>query len=170
VTGNGASRRGVWIAVVILLFVALAAGVFLSIGKERLRSGAKVETPTTHETPKTNFEAANSWKKFVSSTRAKCEEVEPKCSLDYAALHEEGGQSFGVIVIGWKDSEYAADLFRYDPRQKDWIVAPTHQTESGYEEVDTATASRAWGVPQSTLSEWIKAANDAMHKKYGGGG
>jgi hypothetical protein len=71
-------------------------------------------------------------------------------------------------VIGWKDSEYAADLFRYDPRQRDWIVAPTHRIESGYEEVDTATASRAWGVPQSTLDEWIKAANDAMHRKYGG--
>lgn len=166
-TGNGASRRGVWIAVVILLFVALAAGVFVSIGRKS-QPAAMEHPPATAEAPKPNFDAANSWKKFVSSTRAKCEEVEPKCSLDYAALHEEGGQSFGVIVIGWKDSEYAADLFRYDPRQKDWTVAPTRQIESGYEEVDTATASRAWGVPQSTLDDWIKAANDAMHKKYGG--
>jgi len=168
---NRSSRFGLWIALVLVLIIALAAGVFVSLRPhlpEVVKEPAPPPKPVSEQTP-LNPKAVESWKAFVSSARAKCREQGPNCTLDYASIHQYGAQSFGVMVVAWKDSEYVIDLFRYDPAKNDWTVAPTKQTEMGSEQIDTASASKNWKVPRNLLDEWISKAESALRRRYGGG-
>ena len=160
------SGKGLWVALVILLLAALGVGAYISIRGAR-RSEAPATPPEAANAP-LNPIAVDSWKNFVHEARARCEK-EPGCSLDYAAVHQVGDQSFGVIVTAWKDSEYSIDLLRYDPQPGSWVAAPTKKTDSGMEEIDTSAASKAWSVPQALLDDWIAQAQSSMTKKYGGG-
>ena len=168
-TGNRSSRKGLWIAFVILLAVALGAGVFMSMRRSRPPEAPKKPPPPAVAKPTPlNPRAVESWKNFVHESRAKCEQ-QPNCTLDYAAIHQYGAQSFGVMVVAWKDSEYTIDLMRYDPKSGSWVAAPTKKSDSEFEETDTAAASKKWQVPRKQLDGYISKAQSAMREKYGGG-
>ncbi len=159
-------RCAYWVVVAVLLVAAVAAGVFVSISKRGIRTGAgKAGVPSgpADDRAVRISEAARSWQEFVASGRKKCDVT---VSIDYEALHEYDGQSFGVMVVAWKDSEYEVDVYRYDPAKKDWVIGPFHREYPG---MDTGAASKTWGVPQGILDQWIDEAGAVVKKKYAGG-
>ena len=159
------NRTGLWIALVLFLIVVTAAGVLLSISRSTPVTGT-VTPPAATETPQPDYAAATSWKQFVDAARVKCKGQQADCSVDYTALQEYGTQTFGVMIIGYKDSEYVTDLYRYDPESRTWVSAPRHQPEGGYEIIDTVAASKKWGVPKDLLDEWITSAEKAVKRVY----
>lgn len=158
------NRTSLWIPLVLFLIVVTAAGVLLSINRSRPVTGT-VTPPATTETHQPDYAAATSWKVFTDDARAKCKKEGPNCTLDYTALHEIGEHSYGVMVVGWKDSEYIIDMYRYDPASNKWVPAPTKQTMEA-EEIDTFAASKKWGVPMDVLDEWITSAEKAVKRVY----
>lgn len=161
---NGKSNKAVfWAALVLMLVVTLAAGVFFGLN----RKPAAVQSPRADDT-QLHADAATSWKVFVDDARAKCEKADPKCTVDYTALRDAGGHSFGVTVIGWKDSDYIIDVYRFDPATRKWEPAPTIESD-GAVQVDTTETSRRWAVPEGILKDWIDAANSAVKHKYARG-
>jgi hypothetical protein len=164
---NRSSRSGLWIAVILVVVLSAAAGALVSMHFPKPVKVVTAPVPQASEQPPTDYDAASSWKVFVDDARAKCAKEGPDCTLDYTALHEIGENTFGVMVIGWKDSEYVIDMYRFDPAEGKWIASPTKQTEEA-EEIDTFAASRKWGISQAILQEWINAADKAVKHKYAG--
>jgi hypothetical protein len=160
---NRTGRAGTWAIIVLLLLVAAGVGVLYSLTR-MTPSAPPSQAPTQPSAG--NAQAAESWKAFVDDARAKCEQ-EPGCTVDYSALHDYEGKYFGVMIIGYKDSEYITDLYHYDRESKEWVTAPKYVPEGeGYELIDTETASKDWGVPKETLDEWIASAEKAVQKVY----
>jgi hypothetical protein len=159
--------RKVFMPVVILV---LGIAVLVAAGGCRNRTEVReVKAPPPIEKPAPSAEAtqealdaARSWIELLSTAMRNCE---ANCTIDYQALHEYEGHSYGIMVVAWRDSEYIIDLYRYDSGKKKWTDAPTFEADYG-EAVDTATASKQWGVPQNEILKWINEADDAMGKKY----
>jgi len=159
-------RWAYWVVIAVLLVAAVAAGVFVSVSKRGIRTGAgKVGVPSGPAADRAVHisKAAQSWQEFVASAKKKCD---VNVSVDYEAFHEYAGQSFGVMVVAWKDSEYEVDVYRYDPDKKDWVIGPFHRE---YPAIDTGAASKTWDVPQRILDQWIDEADAVVKKKYAGG-
>lgn len=109
---------------------------------------------------------AESWKKFVADTRSECEK-NPGCTLDYDKLHEYDGRFFGVTVIGYKESEYYLDLFRFDPKSDKWIGSPrTTMGEISQESIDVPATSKEWSVPEATIRQWLDEADRTVKEIY----
>lgn len=159
------NRTSLWIPLVLFLIVVTAAGVLLSINRSKPVTGT-VTPPATTETHQPDYAAATSWKVFTDDARAKCKGQQADCSVDYTALREYGTQTFGVMIVGYKDSEYVTDLYRYDPKSRTWVSSPRCQPENGYEAIDTFAASKKWGVPMDVLDEWITSAEKAVKRVY----
>ena len=159
------SRWVLWVAAVVLFAGAITlAGVLMSA-----RQGGRVERQTAPgvEVTEPISEAELSWREFVDSAKEKCSESETTV-FGFEALHEYEGQSFGVMVVGWKDSEYVVDLFRYDPKEKEWVPGPISETDYGEDTVDTEAASKVWGVPKELLDQLINEAHEAMYGEHSG--
>ncbi len=109
--------------------------------------------------------AAESWKAFVADARSECEK-NPGCTLDYDKLHDHEGAHFGVTVIGYKDSEYFVNLFRFDPESGKWIESPRSTPAEGYEDIDVPATSKQWNVPEATIRQWIEQANRTVKEIY----
>lgn len=107
--------------------------------------------------------ATESWKDFVTDTRAELGEG-PAFTLVYDKLHEYEGRFFGVQMIGNKGKEYAVAIFRFDPESKEWDSPRIAQ-----EDIDMwAAVSKQWDVPKATIQEWLDEANRTvkeMHSK-----
>jgi hypothetical protein len=127
-------------------------------------------TPVRQPAPKPEVQkpvviAAESWVKFVADSRSKCEE-NPGCTLDYDKLHEHDSRHFGVMVIGYKDSEYYVSLFGFDPKSDKWTDSPRSTPEDGYEGIDIPATSKEWNVPEAMISQWIDQANRTVQEIY----
>ena len=146
------------VLVILLLIVFSGLGVFLSVDKEKT-SVPGTPTPTVNELPKSEEQV--SWEKFAKSAR---EGGGEDVSVDYDAYHQYGEERFGILVVGWKDSEYEIDLYHYDPGRKDWELSPVIE-ESAYA-TDIPTASKKWGVPGSVIKGWIDRADREVQKIY----
>ena len=161
------SHPWLWITLIILLIVAVAIGVFVSLSlRKPTRTVVVAPSRPAPQQPATTYDAASSWKVFVDDARAKCEKEGPDCTVDYTALHDYGQGSYGVMIIGYRDSEYITDLYRYDPSTREWTPAPKRSQMDGYEVVDTAAASQQWGVPQEELDAWITEAEKGVQHTY----
>ena len=166
-TGSGLT---VFLVILAILLVVGAAFLFTMNNHEpvTVHNNAPRAPKPDVKISETNKYPERSWDMFVSSISKRCSK-EPNCSLDYKAFHEYNGQSFGITVLAWKDSEYVVELYRYDPKRMGWTESPRSVTE-GFEYVDTSAASKKWGVPQDVLKKWLKEAEDFMTKKYNNGG
>lgn len=127
----------------------------------------KAEAPTveTKETP-SKSDAQSAWEKFIAAAKENCAKQEG-VSVDFDACHEYDGRSFGVMAIGWKDSEYVVDLYCWDDGRKEWVQSPTARWEVPI--VDVAAASEKWNVPTKVIEAWLEEANTAVQRKYGTG-
>ncbi len=162
------SRRALIITVVVLiLLLSAATGVLVNMGfLKPTRVVVITSEKPAPEQPQTDYAAASSWKVFVDDARAKCEKEGPNCTVDYTALHDYGKGAYGVMIIGYRDSEYVTDLYRYDPSTKDWEPAPKRQHMDGYEAIDSADTAQKWGVPRETIEGWTDEAEKAVTKIY----
>jgi hypothetical protein len=104
------------------------------------------------------------WRKLVADAVESCKEAKD-CSIDFDAQHQYNGRYFGVMVVGWVNSEYEIELYRYDVTRRDWISSPRSEGEIT-ESVDVAVTSRAWHLPRPVIEKWLKEAEDAAHMIY----
>ena len=121
--------------------------------------------PTPPAAPTPTFSPEQSWKNFVTDARAKCESHQG-CSIDFEKLHEYEGRHFGIVVIGYKDSEYFVNLYRFDPATEKWIESPRITPEDGYEHIDISKTSQDWNVPDATIQGWIDEAETTVREIY----
>lgn len=155
-----------------MLIVILLACITAISGCNRLfhREQIKPKPPVVEIKEKNKSEAEQSWDKRVADAKSKISK-ETDVIFGHEAYHEYNGQSFGVMIIGWKDSEYVVDLYRYNPVKKGWENAPTHVSkESGYEYIDTASVSKKWGIPEEIIKKWLDDAEKAAKKNFAGNG
>lgn len=109
--------------------------------------------------------AVESWREFVADARAECEK-NPTCTLDYDKTHEHQGHYYGVMVVGYRESEYYVDLYRFDPKADKWIGGPRTMTEVGIEDIDYAATSKQWNVPEATIRQWTDLAARTVKEIY----
>jgi len=110
-------------------------------------------------------DAGQSWKDFTAVARLKCES-DPGCTLDYEKLHEYEGHYYGAMIIGYKDSEYYLNLYRFDPKEVKWVDSPRSTSDVGYEDVDVPASSDRWGVPREVIQGWIDEADKTVKEVY----
>lgn len=148
------------------LIVSLVLTAFILSGCKQPPTPVQAPPPAPRaEAPKPADVAAESWQKLVADARAECEK-NPGCTLDYEKMHEHDGRFFGVTVIGYKDSEYYVDLFRFDPKTDKWTDSPHTMTETGLEGIDYPTTSKQWNVPEKMLQTWIALADRTVKEIY----
>ena len=117
--------------------------------------------------PKPTVNAVGSWKAFVQDARDDCaKEKESPGSVDYQKLYAHGGQSFGVMIVGWPESEYFIDLYRFDAKSDKWIDSPRSSPDGGYDSVDVPAASKQWKVPEATIRQWLDEADRTVKDVY----
>jgi len=122
-----------------------------------------VQQPTP--APKPEITAEQSWNEFVADARSECES-QPGCSVDYEKLHEYDGRHFGVMIVGYEDSEYFVSLYRFDPDSNEWVESPRSTPADGYEHIDVPATSEQWDVPEATIKGWIDEANRTVREIY----
>ena len=154
--------KQIMLLMVLLACIAALSGCRSLFRKER----PQPKPPVIEIKEKTKPEAELSWDKRVAEAKEACSK-EPDTIFGHAAYHEYDGQSFGIMIVGWKDSEYVVDLHHYDPAKKAWESAPTHMpSDGGYEEIDTAAVSKKWGISDKVIKAWLDDAESAAHKKF----
>lgn len=158
---NARHRFGIVVSAVIC---SLVASVLICGCNPRSTEEPQAQPPEIEIEEREKPEAERSWEAFVADAKEAVKK-DPSAIFGYEAYHEYEGKSFGVMVVGWKDSEYIIDLYHYNPETKKWDSAPTYQPPDGYEAIDTTVASKKWGVPKETLDHWIDQADEAMHEE-----
>ena len=146
--------------------LVISAITFLARSKYPVTPKPLVKAPISkhvHATAKPT--PPNSWSTFVASLKKSCAQKDDTITVDYDAMHEYAGRSYGVVVIAWKDSEYEVDLYRSDPKTSGWEASPIHEGD-GMGIVDVRATAKKWKLPEESISEWLTAANQFMHEKY----
>jgi len=70
------------------------------------------------------------------------------------------------MIIGYKDSEYYTNLYRFDAENNGWIDSPRSAPEDGYEHIDVPATSERWSVPEATIRGWITEAETTVREIY----
>lgn len=122
-------------------------------------------SPAQAPPPAPALSPEQSWKEYVSVARLKCESQEG-CSLDHEKYREYEGHHYGVMIIGFKDSEYYLNLYRFDPEEVKWVDSPRSTSDVGYEDVDVPESSDQWGVPREVIEGWIDEADKTVKEIY----
>ena len=148
------------------LIVVLLICIVAISGCSRFFQNEKPKPPAIEIKEKAKPEAEQSWDKRVAEAKSKISK-EPYTIFGHEVYHEYNGQGFGIMIVGWKDSEYVVDLYRYNPAKKAWESAPTHMpSDGGYEEIDTAAASKKWGISDKVIKAWLDDAEEAAKKEF----
>ncbi len=158
-------KTGIWVALILLAIAALAAGVFVGISRSK-RLAAQANAREMTKPVDMQAVATSSWKCFVNEARVNSASSGHECSVDYTALEHFGGNSYGIMIVAYKDSEYSLDVFRYNPATKDWNSAPVKQDEQGFSKIDTPYVAELWDLPKEKLEAWMAAANKAAKVRY----
>ncbi|MHB1001064.1 MAG: hypothetical protein ACYC27_17615 [Armatimonadota bacterium] len=161
------SGKAVSILIIILLIGTVGLAAYYNSSKQ---AGKTEDLPLrmSLNVSERKTESESSWQILISSTKRECAKDSSGCTVDFDIYHEHDDKSYGILVLAWQESEYEIDLYRYDPLNRVWVDSPRHEI-NGLNHIDTALTSKKWKLPEDTINQWIKEADDFMKNKYGEG-